>query len=117
MIFGAQRFATSSGLGVPPSGMQSGVADSLGWVSGELPILPSLDRSRRRLLGESRNLESDNSPRMPIELVQLLNNLCTCASTSLLSLLVRRSMRMCHSAEPTHQPRTSHDNSPPPLYQ
>ena len=102
ILLGAQRFATSSGLGVPPSGIQAGVANSLGWVSGELPLLPpplpeeERRRNRRHLSegSEERAGSEDSAGEMsdellpapctcyPAELTALLNLLCTCASAS-----------------------------------
>ena len=38
LIFGAQRFGASSGLAVEKSELQTGVADGLGWASGDFGI-------------------------------------------------------------------------------
>ena len=106
IVFGAQRFSTSSGLGVPPSEMQAGVANSLGWLSGEVSFVrqappPSMEARRgRRRMGHSSGGGSVHSGeaaeehaaaeaedtviaaptgRMPPELVALVNTLLTCA--------------------------------------
>ena len=38
MIFGAQRFSLSSGLGIDKSPMQDAVAGSMSWMSGDVAI-------------------------------------------------------------------------------
>ena len=107
IVFGAQRFSTSSGLGVPPSELQAGVANSLGWVSGEISFLPppappsaevrrGRRRGGRRRMGHSGGdsgeaaeehaaaeeeaaAKAAAAKRMPPELVMLVNTLLTCA--------------------------------------
>jgi len=41
LVFGVQRFSTSSGLASNQSALQSGVADSMGWANGQLNLFGS----------------------------------------------------------------------------
>ena len=82
LLFGAQRFACSTGMGVGTSDLQSGVASSLGWASGEVPFFPSpvSPVERRRLNHPSHSTNATGStPPMPTELVTLYNLLMTTA--------------------------------------
>ena len=56
LIFGAQRFSVSSGLAVEKDPLQTGVATSMGWITGDFGSSPSEDSERRRLSG--RRLQS-----------------------------------------------------------
>lgn len=99
LIFGVQRFANSEGLGVPVSNVQRAVAGSIGWASGELPIVPAQETSsspgaqtRRRLsegAGNSTSNELDHgAATTPAQLAKLLNLLTTwLLSVALVTLL------------------------------
>ena len=51
LLWGAQRFSLTNGLAVEKSEVHSGVAGSLGWISGELPISDSVAALHQSLLG------------------------------------------------------------------
>ena len=92
ILLGAQRFASSDGLGIPTSQLQRSVTGSLGWIAGEVRFLsPPSDEeplsgrmneeplSGRMLIhasGHSQNATSSASPQ-PDELLTLINVLIT----------------------------------------
>ena len=112
LIFGAQRFAASSDYGIPPGEMQSGVAGSLGWASGEVNFLSPTDTtsssSSARATAAARMLTSvvpaalnasSSDPdgaaaaaeeRLPLpnEAVTLINLLITCSLAILMTLII-----------------------------
>ena len=56
ILLSAQRFSCTAGLGLETSELQNGVAQSLGWVTGDLPFFtPESFASRRRLNHPSHN--------------------------------------------------------------
>ena len=105
LVFGAQRFSLAGDMAVPPSGLTSGVADSMSWANGQGLGLyhgasQSDDRRSRqrralRLLGEVESdvvddsIENEESAsgsdgsyelskkRLPDELHSLLDQLLT----------------------------------------
>ena len=106
LIFGAQRFASSSGLGVPPSEVQRGVADSMAWMEGDFSLIspPGVPRSstarrRRRHLADSEvgsgdagsaDTSDDEGGRVaPRELTKLFNLLLTMLFALTLTVLIQ----------------------------
>ena len=105
LLLGAQRFASTPGLGLQPNGLQTCVASSLGWALGEAPVFapPStpaecataeVQRRRRMLVATKDNRtqtgaavnQSDLSggshrkeSGIPADLVRLVNTILTCA--------------------------------------
>ena len=76
LLLGAQRFTMSAGLGANASAVQSGVASSLGWVSGEVSFFSSAS-NEPSLFGDGRRLDTVESASFPLELAMLLNLLVT----------------------------------------
>lgn len=87
ILFAAQRFATTQGMGVKTSKLQKGVATQLGWVSGKFNHLSAEDIEgsivglRRRLERTQQNIGNATSvpeaTHVPDELVELINTLLT----------------------------------------
>lgn len=59
LIFGAQRFSLSSGLGIEKSPMQDAVASSMAWTASGVSIWSSEDPSREAEIRSSRRFLSD----------------------------------------------------------
>ena len=110
LILAAQRFASSSGFGVPPSEAQRGVADSIAWVEGDFNVLspatasmPSSNRRRRRrhltdIESGSDDIASgdtgsgdlpDGTGVAPRELTKLLNLILTMLFALVVTVLIQ----------------------------
>jgi len=86
LLLGAQRFQLSAGLGAPPSEVHKGVANSLGWMLGDVPFIqPSIGYTRRLSLAENSTAAH---PAMPSELASLLNTLATCLLAAACSVAI-----------------------------
>ena len=88
LIFGAQRFACSSGLGSPTSEVQRGVADSMAWIEGDLGLVPpsAIPFGGR---GRARRLETSGDVLPPVELTKLFNLLVVFATALILTVLIQ----------------------------
>ena len=93
LIFGAQRFSLSSGIGVDKSPMQDAVASSMAWTAGDLSIWPSGGGSSRlRALSGTAMLNSTTDSLLVTtspELFKLLNVLTVAGVQICLVFLVQ----------------------------
>ena len=88
LLFGVQRFGASAGLGVATSKMQSSVASSVGWASGELSILSPPD-SGEPTQARARMLQLASIQGLPAEVVSLLNTLMSSLLALILTIFVQ----------------------------
>ena len=105
LLFGAQRLAASSGLGVPKDESQASVAGSLGWANGELVDFfgSPAAQSRRRLahpwhtnpnISAPNGTDSDDEDGimptpLPNELVTLLNMFITMGLAIVMTFMIQ----------------------------
>ena len=92
LIFGAQRFVTTSSLAANVSELQRSVADSVAWITGDVSVVsiaPSRGRRLSEPLSSSLNAtEATPPPRVRTALDRLLSAFVVVATILLVSLLV-----------------------------